>query len=89
MIDLSRKSHVQFLYLLLTRCYFNVSWANDNLTRNANNQTFVSYHEQIQQIYKKIAKRWYEVGQMVTKNEGKLTSIIAGFKNSIIARDKK
>ncbi len=49
----------------------------------------MSYHEQIQQIYKKIVKRWYEVGQMVTKNEGKLTSIIAGFKNSIIARDKK
>lgn len=35
MLDLKKRSHYELLYLLINRCYINVSWTNNHLERNA------------------------------------------------------
>ena len=40
-------------------------------------------------MYKTIKAKWNEIGERLTLVEGKISSILSGMKDSIIARDKK
>ena len=44
MLDSQRRSHNELLYLMITRCFINVSWAANNLEQNSKDDMFINYH---------------------------------------------
>ena len=89
MLDSQRRSHNELLYLMITRCFINVSWAANNLEQNSKDDMFINYHTQVKVLYIRVKAKWDEIENNLKKVEDfNKYKFKDGF-DTVFSRDKK
>ena len=89
MLDLKRKSHNQFLFMLINRCKTNLSWSNNYFSKNADDEMFVNYHENMTVYFNIITKKWQEIQQRLFDISNETKYKIIDYKDAVFNREDK
>jgi hypothetical protein len=89
MLDKERRSHMELIYLMITRCFINVSWAANNLEKNSTDEMFLNYHAQVKVLYAKVKAKWDQIEADLRKVEDLGKYKFMDGLDSVFSRDKK
>lgn len=74
-LDLSERRNMEFMYLLISRCFFNMSFINEEV-KHANHELVQSLKENVAVLYKAIVKKFQSYCSKLKKIEDRLRSRI-------------
>ena len=74
-LDLSSRRNVEFMYLLISRCFFNMSFINEEV-KHADHELVQSLKENVAVLYKMIIKKFESYCLKLKKIEDRISSRI-------------